>query len=176
MSKKFKTFIMSCLISVSTIGVMGTTSFADGIEGTERFIPKGEGEISISSENARSSGTSNSPHISSLSMGNQLINASYRSYPTGTHTISMKVVEKTSPNSGLPNYCMVTLQKYKLGGGTSLGSKKIDLRNVGKTYSASFTKQNSGKYRYVFDNRASTIGNWDYIDWFRCDPLKMYVK
>ncbi|HBE9438220.1 ABC transporter permease [Clostridioides difficile] len=116
MSKKFKTFIMSCLISVSTIGVMGTTSFADGIEGTERFIPKGEGEISISSENARSSGTSSSSHISSLSMGNQLINGSYRSYPTGTHTISMKVVEKTSPNLGLPNYCMGTLQKYKLGG------------------------------------------------------------
>ena len=37
MSKNFKSFIISCLISISTIGVMGTTSFADDIEGTERF-------------------------------------------------------------------------------------------------------------------------------------------
>ena len=42
MSKNFKSFIISCLISISTIGVMGTTSFADDIEGTERFIPIGE--------------------------------------------------------------------------------------------------------------------------------------
>ena len=45
MSKNFKSFIISCLISISTIGVMGTTSFADDIEGTERFIPIGEGEV-----------------------------------------------------------------------------------------------------------------------------------
>ena len=47
MSKNFKSFIISCLISISTIGVMGTTSFADDIEGTERFIPIGEGEYAF---------------------------------------------------------------------------------------------------------------------------------
>ena len=61
---------ISCLISISTIGVMGTTSFADDIEGTERFIPIGEGEISMPSEKEKTSGTLSSPHKSSLSMGN----------------------------------------------------------------------------------------------------------
>lgn len=70
MSKNFKSFIISCLISISTIGVMGTTSFADDIEGTERFIPIGEGEISMPSEKEKTSGTLSSPHKSSLSMGN----------------------------------------------------------------------------------------------------------
>ena len=88
----------------------------------------------------------------------------------------MTVTDKSSPNSGMPNYCKVTLQKSKLGGVTSLSSKKIDLHNVGKTYLASFTNQSAGTYRYVFDNRASTIGNWDHIDWFECNPVKMYVK
>ena len=49
---------------------MGTTSFADDIEGTERFIPIGEGEISMPSEKEKTSGTWSSPHKSSLSMGN----------------------------------------------------------------------------------------------------------
>ena len=176
MSKNFKSFIISCLISISTIGVMGTTSFADDIEGTERFIPIGEGEISMPSEKEKTRGTLSSPHKSSLSMGNQFIEGKYRSFPAGLHTISMTVTDKSSPNSGMPNYCKVTLQKSKLGGVTSLSSKKIDLHNVGKTYSASFTNQSAGTYRYVFDNRASTIGNWDHIDWFECNPVKMYVK
>ena len=49
---------------------MVTTSFADDIEGTERFIPIGEGEISMPSEKEKTSGTLSSPHKSSLSMGN----------------------------------------------------------------------------------------------------------
>ena len=120
MSKNFKSFIISCLISISTIGVMGTTSFADDIEGTERFIPIGEGEISMPSEKedtsgkktakTKTSGTLSSPHKSSLSMGNQLIEGKYRSFPAGLHTISMTVTYKSSPNSGMPNYCKVTLQ------------------------------------------------------------------
>ena len=110
MSKNFKSFIISCLISISTIGVMGTTSFADDIEGTERFIPIGEGEISMPSEKEKTSGTLSSPHKSSLSMGNQLIEGKYGSFPAGLHTISMTVTYKSSPNSGMPNYCKVTLQ------------------------------------------------------------------
>ena len=37
----------------------------------------------------------------------------------------MTVTDKSSPNSGMPNYCKVTLQKSKLGGVTSLSSKKL---------------------------------------------------
>ena len=70
MSKNFKSFIISCLIYISTIGVMGTNSFEDDIEVTERFIPIGEGEISMPSEKEKTSGTLSSPHKSSLSMGN----------------------------------------------------------------------------------------------------------
>ncbi|MGL5315946.1 MAG: hypothetical protein ACRC92_22005 [Peptostreptococcaceae bacterium] len=170
MSKKFKMFAMTCLISVASIGMIGGNSFASEIQGTERVTYPREGEISITPYSSEP----RSAYSSTLSMDNQLVEGKSRSYTAGQHRITLKVVDKGSPNSGMPNKCKITLQKSKLGGGTNLSSKTLDLHNIGSTYSATFTNQSAGSYRYVFDNRASTIGNWDYIDWFKCNPVNMY--
>ena len=175
MNKKFKTFMMTCLLSVSVLGAVGEIAFADTIGGTERVIAKGEGEVSITKE-TKASGTTGSPHVSSLSMGNQLINGSGRRYPAGAHSILMTLVERSNPNSGLPNYCKVSLERSKTGSWSRVGSELVNLRNVGATYVSRNARQSSGTFRYVFDNRASTIGSWDKVDYFRANPVKMYAK
>ncbi|MCC0728718.1 MULTISPECIES: hypothetical protein [unclassified Clostridioides] len=176
MFKNLSKTIKVSMVSVLTLASMSTYSFADQQSvmpvGEPRIIQTGEGESMLSEE--RAAGTPSDAHYSTISMGNQLITGQKRSYPAGIPAIQITVKERTNANSGMGNLCKVTLQKYNGLSTSNVGSQTTNLKNVGSTYMLRYSRQAKGSYRYQFDNRATTIGSWDKIDWFR-GTVMMYA-
>lgn len=167
--KKLKNVVATFAIGAIIASSLGTSVFADNV----KIIPKGVGEISILGEE-RASGTTSSPYISSLSMGDQVIDGASRSYNSGYHNIKIKLVDRG--NSDGPNKCRVTLKRTSLGSSGTIGAVNFNLVKKGTTYSTKFVeKQTSGKYKYVFDNRASLFG-WDNIDYIDANPVTMFTS
>ena len=138
-----------------------------------QIIPKGSGETEIISE-TRASGSISDPYISSLSMGDQIINGKSRSYKAGYHNIKIKLVERMDADG--PNKCRVTLKRTSIGSSSTIGAMDFNLVKRGTTYSGTFkAKQTSGKYKYTFDNRASLFG-WMNVDYIKANPVKMYTN
>ncbi len=165
LSKKLKVGVLSLLF----VSSLGTSVFAND----EKVIPKGIGETEIISE-TRASGTLSDPYISSLSMGDQIVEGNSRSYKAGYHNIKIKLVDRI--NSDGPNKCRVTLKRTSIGSASTIGAINFNLVKKGTTYSGKFTaKQTSGRYKYTFDNRASLFG-WMNVDYIKANPVKMYTN
>ena len=113
-------------------------------------------------------------YTSTLSLSFRSTNrGAYRDYIGSRHKISLTL--KSRDNISTDNYCNVSLErKQGLSYTTSGSAQVLNIKDVGSTYSASWSGQKNGQHRHYFTNRyLASDYRYTLVDGFYCDQVVM---